>query len=124
MPVIVQQPDQCAGVRVGNGHCVAYVREVGDVPHTSHWRRGDPVHGSNLEPGTCIATFDDDGRYENDTSGRSHCAVLISQNDDGSITVWDQWVGQVVHQRVIRHKDGEGKWVNDASRYHVIELDE
>jgi hypothetical protein len=123
MPVIAQDPQRHAGVRVDDGHCVAYVRAVAHLPHTSFWRRGDPVQGSSLAPGTCIATFSDAGRYENDTQGASHCAVLGAVHDDGSMTVWDQWQGQLVHQRIIRNRNGSGKAANDASRFYVIELE-
>jgi hypothetical protein len=55
-------------------------------------------------------------------SGDSHAAILLAQHDDGSITVYDQWLNQPVHQRVIRNRDGRGDAVNDASRFHVIEV--
>jgi hypothetical protein len=113
------------GTVVGNGHCVALVREVAGLPPTAQWRRGDPVQGSSdLAPGTIVATFDDNGRYGNHIDGRSHAAVLLAVNDDGSLLVTDQWLNQPVHQRTIRNRKGGGDAVNDASRYYVIEVED
>ena len=58
---------------VGNGHCVAFVREATGAPHTSHWRRGPPVRLRAEMPGwsgVAIATFDPSGKYGNHTDGR------------------------------------------------------
>jgi hypothetical protein len=122
MPHIASLPSYYHGKAYGNGHCVALVCSLTGLPSTSHWRRGASVHSVTLEPGTAVATFDPDGRYGNHTDQSSHAAVLLGQHDDGSITVFDQWVGQSPHQRVIRNRQGAGKWVNDASRYYVIEI--
>lgn len=104
---------------VDDGHCVAYVRKAAGAPHTSQWRQGEHVRSSReLQPGTAIATFDPDGRYGNHTDGRSHCAVLIERRNDG-LLVWDQWLGQPVHKRLIRYRGG-GSAVNDGDAYHVI----
>lgn len=107
------------GKVVGDGHCVAFVREVCGLPQTSHWRRG----GAALEaqPGTPVATFDADGRYGNHTDGRSHAAILLEGTDYG-LRVIDQWKGQPVHERLIRFKDGQGPAADDADRYAVIEV--
>jgi hypothetical protein len=108
------------GKVVGTGHCVPLVREVTGAPITTQWRRGDPVRGSGCAPGTAIATFDSNGRYGNHTDGRSHAAILISENSDG-LLVCDQWLGQPVHHRTIRYRDGQGDAVNDGDRYYVVE---
>ena len=110
------------GKVVGSGHCVPFVREVTGLPSTASWRRGDPVQGSDIPPGTAIATFDPNGRYGNHTDGRSHAAIYLSENADGSLEVIDQWVGQAVHQRTIRNRRGAGDAVNDASRYYAVEV--
>lgn len=123
MPFIAAQPEIYRGRVVGTGHCVPFVREATGAPVTAVWRRGDPVQDSDLASGTAIATFDANGRYGNHTDGRSHAAILLTQHDDGSLAVFDQWVGQPVHQRVIRNRRGEGNAVNDASRYYVIETE-
>jgi hypothetical protein len=105
---------------VGNGHCVAFVRQVTRLPATAAWRRGENVRAAaSVAPGTAIATFDADGRYGNHTDGRSHAAILIARHPDG-LLVWDQWLGQPVHQRVIRYQGGQGTAVNDGDQYHVV----
>ena len=111
-----------AGRVIGTGHCVAYVRDATGLPQTTAWRRGEKVQGGDHAPGTAIATFDPSGRYGNHEDGRSHAAILIAVHDDGSLTVWDQWLNQPVHQRVIRNRNGHGYPINDASAYHVIEV--
>lgn len=122
MTFIAAEPERHAGKKIGTGHCVAFVREVTGAPHTSAWRRGQQARGGNLPTGCAIATFDRTGRYENDTSGRSHAAVLIADNADG-LLVWDQWVGQPVHQRVIRFRGGNGSAVNDGDAFFAIVTD-
>jgi hypothetical protein len=122
VPFVASKHERHHGKVVGNGHCVAFVREVTGLPPTAQWRRGDPVRGSqNLAPGTAIATFDSSGRYGNHTDGRSHAAILLAEHEDG-LLVADQWLGQAVHQRVIRFRDGKGDAANDGDQYHVIEV--
>jgi hypothetical protein len=118
-------PEFFAGQVVGNGHCVAFVRTAGALPHTSLWRRGDRVRlmaPGDLPKGLVIATFDPDGRYGNHTDGRSHVAVLLARQDDG-LLVYDQWVGHPVAQRLIRYKGGQGDAVNDGDAYAVVVTD-
>ena len=119
MPTVTKSPERYAGKVVGSGHCVPFTREVTGLPPTSYWRQGVPA--LDAEPGCAIATFDPDGRYGNHTDGRSHAAILIEKTADG-LRVWDQWIGQPVHERVIRNRKGAGHAVNDSSRYYVIEL--
>lgn len=124
MPHIAQGHERHYGSYVGNNqHCVSLVRECSGLPHTSAWRRGEPVQGSGTSPapGTVIATFDANGRYGNHTDGRSHAAVLLAVNSDG-LLVADQWVGQPCHQRVIQFRNGRGDPVNDGNAYHIVEL--
>lgn len=71
------------------------------------------------ERGTAVATFDPDGRYGNHLDGRSHAAVLLAVNADGLLAA-DQWIGQVVHERVIRFRGGQGDPANDGDAYYVI----
>ncbi len=120
MTWIAEHPDDFAGRVIGDGHCVAYVQAATGAPRTAEWRRGAPVrHAPLIDTGTAIATFDPSGRYGNHTDGRSHAAILIARHDDG-LLVWDQWLGQPVHQRVIRYRAGQGNAVNDGDAYHVI----
>jgi hypothetical protein len=118
---IADDPGAYLGRVVGNGQCVAYVREAARLGHTSTWRRGPHVRGSGAASGTAIATFDSRGGYANNTNGTSHAAILIEEGDTG-LTVYDQWSGQSVHRRVIRFQGGAiPRWVNDGDRYYIIE---
>lgn len=122
MPHIAANPERLTGRVVGNGHCVAYVREIAGMPHTSRWYRGKKVRGSHCDSGTIIATFDaDTGRYGNHVDGRSHAAVLVAETA-GGLTVYDQWVGQPVHQRTLHFRAGQGVPVNDGDVYFTVEL--
>lgn len=120
MAWIAGTPEVHAGRSVANGQCVRYVQVCAGLPHTSNWRQGDPVRDSDIEPGTAIATFDEDGCYGNHTDGRSHAAIFIEQVDDG-LRVWDQWVGHPVAERVIHFRGGVGRPVNDGDAFCVIE---
>lgn len=104
------------------GQCVAFVRAAASVPHTSYWRRGDPVATTDIASGTAIATFDADGRYGNHTDGQSHAAIFVRQMGAG-MQVWDCWLEQPVHQRVIQWRDGVGKACDDGSRFYCIEIE-
>jgi hypothetical protein len=124
VPYIAQGHERHYGRWVGETqHCVALVRECSGLPHTSAWRQGKPVRGSGCAPGTVIATFDPDGTYGNHADGRSHAAILLSENSDG-LLVCDQWLGTPCQQRVIRFRNGGGKATNDGDRFYVIELAE
>jgi hypothetical protein len=111
---------------VGSGQCVAFVEKVASAPPTVHWRRGIKVAGNLLlSPGTAIATFDPNGKYGNHTDGRSHAAIFVSQNVIG-IYVYDQWLGQPVHPRIIAFHRAPGssahvRPVNDGDAFYVID---
>lgn len=121
MPFVAENPGGYAGRVVGSGHCVAFVQESAKAPHTSAWRAGEKVRGAvGLPAGVAIATFGPGGRYENRMDGSSHAAILIAELADG-LSVFDQWKGHPVAQRVIRFKNGAGDAVNDGSRFRVIE---
>lgn len=120
MTHIAPHPETYAGRVVGNGHCVAYVREAAKLGHTSTWRAGD-APTRDTPAGTAIATFDDDGRYGNHTDGRSHAAILIAWEPEG-LRVWDQWLGQPVHSRLIRFPViGKPTAANDGHAYRLID---
>jgi hypothetical protein len=112
-------PERYDGEVVGDGQCVAYVQRACGAPHTSQWRQGALVKGSDLAQGTAIATFDPNGTYGNHV-GRSHAAIFHQQNPTG-LLVWDQWVGHPVAPRLIRFRNGQGSPVNDGDQFHVIE---
>lgn len=120
MPFVASRHEHLRGSVVGTGHCVPFVREVTGAPITTQWRRGAKVRESpQLAPGTAIATFHGD-RYANAVDGSSHAAVLIAVNEDG-LVVADQWLGQPVHQRVIRFRGGQGNAANDGDQFFVVE---
>lgn len=124
MSYIAGNPSQYAGIAVGSGQCVALVEQACGAPHTAQWKRGAPVRGNTaLLCGTAIATFDPDGTYGNHTDGRSHAAIYIAQ-DGAGLYVWDQWIGQPVHLRIIHYRGGgpeAGKASNNGDRFSVIE---
>ena len=115
-----RDPHALVGRVVGNGHCVAFVREAAAAPHTSQWRPGARARGGNLPGGTAIATFDPvSRRYTNSTDGRSHAAIFLREQTDG-LYVLDQWAGRPVAARLIRFAPASQP-VNDGNAYHVIE---
>ena len=110
-----------AGRQMGDGQCVALVRLVAELPHTWRWRQGEAAR--LCPPDTAIATFNSQGRYSNALDGSSHAAILI-QAEPGGLRVWDQWVGQPVHQRLIRFRRGESRPVDDGDAYYSIYIGE
>ena len=120
MPHVAPPSTRYLGRVVGNGHCVAYVREMAGLGHTSTWTAGGPVRDTGCKSGTAIATFDPNGLYGNHTDGRSHAAILVEETPDG-LKVTDQWVGHPVQGRLIRFKGGKGKPCDDGDAYRVIE---
>ena len=121
MPTVTSGHAKHLGRVVGTGHCVPFVREVTGLPPAARWRRGALVRGGNCAPGTAIATFNAAGRYPNSMSGDSHCGILLAEHEDG-LLVADQWLGQHVHERVIRFRGGRGDAVNDGDRFYTIEI--
>jgi hypothetical protein len=116
----IQQND--LGKVIGTGQCVAFVEAVAKTPLTAHWNRGGIVAGDmTIAEGTAIATFDPDGTYGNHTDGRSHGAIYVSQVAGQGLLVYDQWLGQPVHQRTIHFRNGAGLAVNDGNQFYVIE---
>jgi hypothetical protein len=92
-------------------------------------RAGD---GATLAVGTAIATFDENGRYANDTHGKSHAAIYLGQTAAG-IQVLDQWLHRrkrsdgtvkvethVVQERTIYFQPRKVKDVDDGRKYYVI----
>lgn len=116
------------GKIVGTGQCVDFVKQLTGAPQTALWKRGAMVKGISLLPGTAIATFDPPseahpaGKYANDTSGKSHAAVYLSQDATG-LQVLDQWSGQPVHHRTIRFQTETDAIhaANNGNSFFVIE---
>ncbi len=112
------------GQAIGSGQCVAFVELAAKTPNTAAWKRGRLVAGDMTIPeGTAIATFDPAGTYGNHTDGRSHGAIYVSQIAGQGLDVYDQWLGQPVHQRIVHFRDSSytGHAVNDGNQFYVIE---
>jgi hypothetical protein len=121
MTYIASNPAAWLGKTVPDGQCVAYVKLAAGTPATPAWKRGVLVKGnSTIRSGTVIATFDPNGKYGNHVDGRSHAAIYLRQDAQG-ITVLDQWVGQPVHQRLLRFGVAGAKPVNDGNQFYVVD---
>lgn len=127
MSYMAKNPAAYNGKVVGSpplvGQCAVFVQVVSGAPRTGVWRRGRHARGDmTVLAGMAIATFDAVGRYTNSVDGTSHAAIYLRQ-DDAGILVWDQWVGQPVHQRWIRFQGGKPgvKPANDGDAFYVIE---
>ncbi len=128
MPYVCQKEHAAfhMGTLVGNGECVALVQHCASAPHTSTWRKGDPVRGNvSIQAGTAIATFDANGKYPNQRHG-NHAAIYISHDAKG-IQVYDQFTSRIdkgVHIRTLRWSgdpnDPENV-SNDGNHFSVIE---
>jgi hypothetical protein len=119
MPYIAINPAKYKGQAVGSGQCVAFVHVASGAPNTAKWKQGISVKGAAIVAGTAIATFDPGGIYGNHIDGRSHAAIYVGQDALG-LQVWDQWVGQPVHERTI-HFNPNNKPVNDGNKFYVID---
>jgi hypothetical protein len=103
---------------VGDGQCVAYVKEVAGCPATSLWKPGANVKGAtDTASGTAIAVFQN-GHYTN-VSGSAHAAIYVSQDSIG-LWVYDQWSGQAVHRRQIRFDDTNHGASNNGNVFQII----
>ncbi len=102
---------------VGDGECVAFVKECSGAPVTTKWVPGVKVKDNDVASGTAIATFKD-GKYP---SQKGYHVRSLSVRMTKRIVVWDQWKGQPVHKRTIGFMAGEGKPSNDGDAYSVIE---
>jgi hypothetical protein len=110
---------------VGTGECVSLVQQATGAPRSTEWRPGAQVQGNtNIPPGTAIATFDSNGRYD------GHAAIYLGQDGEG-IRVIDQWnvrdvqarvIGQQPPQeRILRFSDPRRARVDRGEFYHVVE---
>lgn len=120
MAYVASDAASYAGKVVGDGQCVAFVKEAAKAPQTSLWGAGAKARDSGVTSGTAVATFDADGGYGNHTDGRSHAACMVSQSTTG-LVVYDQWVGHAVALRTIRFKGGEGTPNNDGDAFKIID---
>ena len=104
----------------GNFECVALVQKATGVPNTATWYKGKKVLDclpGEIQVGTVIATFDDNGKYP---VTERHAAIYESHDSSG-IKVVDQWNKQAMaKRRLIRLKNGPARDVNDAKWYHIV----
>lgn len=128
---IVQNPLSWAGrAPVGDGECVALVRDAAELPATADWHKGPWVLTAQmwLPKGTAIATFGPAGRYLNDPN-TSHAAIYVEPIREGGqvvgIKVVDQWLGHPPQVRPIRLRRlslASAKPYNVADNFYVITL--
>ncbi len=121
----------------GNAECVLLVQKVTGAPQSTTWKRGKKVRDGGVNPGTAIATFQDDGTYDGN-SGVCHAAVFVKTTATG-VRVWDQWrTGHVGERKELgffhglrecRFFDEAGKKSknyrrqNDGDEFYVITTD-
>jgi hypothetical protein len=121
MPHHAAHWEHVRGAVVGDGHCVALVRELSGLPPTARWIEGEAALDADLQRGTILATFGARGTYENRSDGRSHACIFV-HHQEGGLWVFDQWRGHPADYRLIRNKSGIGLPVDDAAAYAVVEL--
>ncbi len=119
MPELVcHNAEKFAGRKIGDGHCVSLIKHCTSAPLTETWRPAEKVLGTDLPPGTIIATFKGQ-RYP--SKHGYHAAIYIEQDASG-IWVWDQWRGKPVHKRLIRVRRDGADPGNTAQAYRVVRL--
>jgi hypothetical protein len=122
---VADNPRQWIGRNsVGRGECVPLVQQATGAPRSTEWRPGVQVQGNtNIRPGTAIATFDSNGRYD------GHAAIYLGQDKHG-IQVVDQWNicenGQIIrhhppNERTLHRGEPFRDRVDRAESYHVVE---
>ncbi|MDR6841213.1 BPSL0067 family protein [Pseudoxanthomonas sacheonensis] len=110
----------------GDTHCAELIkhRRVFDAAPTWEWRAGRPiVPGMQIEVGTAIATFDENGRYP--SGDVKHAAIFIAFSQDGNgIYVLDQWDGTSLQYRDLpwryQGSNAHTNYVNSASSFSTI----
>lgn len=80
--------------------CVAIAQATTSIGHTSTWRQGAKVVGSDIKPGTVIASGWVNGRYLSKPKG-NHTAIYIGQKN-GMIEVYDQWSKGPMRRRWVK----------------------
>lgn len=112
------------------GQCVALVKQLTGMPATRDWRAEDAITGYGappLQPGTVIATMDENGRYAQGNVPK-HAAVFVKyemRGNQAGMVIYDQY----------KNKDGTikppgARWIaftgnkkhpqNDAGAYSVV----
>ena len=121
MSYVCSNPESYKGKVVGDGNCVAFVKEAAKAPETRKWKQGASVKGDvTLKAGTAIATFNEKGEYPNKAHG-NHAAIYLNQDLSG-LVVLDQWqLKGAVSQRLIAFRGGKGSPSDDGDAFSVIE---
>lgn len=107
---------------MGNGQCVALVRELTGAPPSSLWNEGARLvdlleENAFIQPGTAIATFFN-GRYPNWPHG-NHAALFLRWVENG-IEVFHQWKGKAPHKRVLYFGRTQPQAFLRADHYSVV----
>lgn len=108
---------------VGNGQCVALVKQLAGARASSLWREGgsvaELVKKGTIAEGTAIATFVD-RRYPNRNHG-NHAALFV-RSVAGGIEVFDQWRNHKPSKRIIRFgRPAAAGASNRPELYSVVE---
>jgi len=102
------------------GQCVSFAKTVcPTLPPSTAWKKGAPVVGNpDIKPGTVIAAFDENGKY-NGNDG--HTAIFHAATAE-AIIVYDQWItgnGKAIGRRPLGiHSKGRS---NDPAGFSVVE---
>lgn len=104
---------------VGTGECAVLPQWFNSaIPHTCHWKRGGPVKGRVLIPGTVIATFNSNGDYVNRHG--FHTALYVGQDAQG-IKVIEQFSSLPAIRLHKYHFGDPTSMENNADNYYVVE---
>ena len=109
----------------GHTECVIFVQKAAKVPRTTQWIAGlrlKDAKPGDITPGTAIATFNDQGKYPTEGSGRQHAAIYLSHTSV-SIHVLEQYnKRKTVKDRYISFNNPQrSDRSNNANTYYVIE---
>jgi|GEM_PF-2579237 len=114
------------------GQCVSLVKEATGMPATSEWRAGASISGYGdppLQPGTVIATMDENGRYPGPEDDDKHAAIFMGygvKNGQKGMWVYDQYRSSLYSDGVKPPSrsfipfDEERPYVQNASSYSVV----
>lgn len=95
------------------------------MPATKDWRAGDAITGYGdppLQPGTVIATMDENGRYPGPDVEHKHACIFMgydSWKGQKGMWVYDQYIGKPPGRRFIAFNKSKGVSDN-AYKYSVV----
>jgi outer membrane protein OmpA-like peptidoglycan-associated protein len=103
-----------------NNQCAALVQFFG-IPQATTWKKGPQVckiKPGDLPEGTVIATLRD-GKYHNDSSGRSHVGIYLAHDDyeqflqsddnESGVKIFDQSKSKLIAENKLRYKTDANK---------------